>query len=58
VKAAIKDFDHHRDPEYERHKEYVHPKVDRSMRQDWRQGFRRVYEDAMKHLQKSNGRPS
>lgn len=58
VRAAIKDFDHHRDPDYERHKEYVHPKVDRSLRQDYRQGFRRGYDDATKHLIKSNGRHS
>lgn len=58
VKDAIKDYDHHRDPDYERHKEYVHPKVDRSMKNDYREGFRRGYDDAMKHLEKSNGRHS
>lgn len=58
VKAAIKDYDHHRDPDYERHKEYVHPKVDRSMKNDYRDGFRRGYDDTLKHLQKSNGRHS
>lgn len=58
VKAAIKDYDHHRDPDYERHKVYVHPKVDRSMKNDYRDGFRRGYDDAMKHLEKSNGRHS
>lgn len=58
VKAAIKDFDHHRDPDVMRHKEYVHPKVDKSLRQDYRQGFRRGYDDGFKHLEKSNGRHS
>lgn len=58
VQAAIKDFDHRRDPDYERHKQYVHPKVDRSLVPDYRIGFRRGYDDAMKHLKKSNGRHS
>lgn len=58
VQAAIKDFDHHRDPDYERHKQYVHPKVHRSLMSDYRIGFRRGYDDAMKHLKKSNGRHS
>jgi hypothetical protein len=58
VKAAIHDYDHHRDPEYERHKEFVHPKVDRSMKEDYRQGFQRGYDDTWKHLVKTSTRPS
>jgi hypothetical protein len=58
VKAAVKDFDHHRDPDVMRHKRYVHPKVDKSLRQDYRQGYRRGYDQAFKHLEKSNGRHS
>ena len=58
VKAAINDFDHHRDPDPMRHKMYVHPKVDRSLRHDYREGFKRGYGDAFKHLERSNGRHS
>lgn len=55
VKAAIKDYDHHRFPDFEHHKEYRHPKVDAAFRVDFRQGFRRGYNDAMKHLIKDHG---
>ena len=59
VQAAIKDFDHHRDPDLERHKEYVHPKhMDRSFVPDYRDGYRRGYNDAYKHLVKTHGRAS
>ncbi len=58
VRAAIKDFDHHRHPGVERHKRYAHPKVDRSLYPDYRQGFRRGYNSAMNHLTQSNGRHS
>jgi hypothetical protein len=58
VQAAIKDYDKHRDPDLERHKEYVHPKVDRSFVPDYRDGFRRGYNDALKHLIKTHGQAS
>jgi hypothetical protein len=59
VQGAIKDFDHHRDPDLERHKEYVHPKhMDRSYVPDYRDGYRRGYNDAYKHLVKTHGRAS
>jgi hypothetical protein len=58
VQAAIKDFDKHRDPDLERHKEYVRPKVDRSYVPDYRDGYRRGYNDAMKHLIKTHGQAS
>ena len=58
VQAAIKDYDHHRDPDLERHREYVHPKVDRSYLPDFRDGYRRGYNDAMKHLIKAHGQAS
>lgn len=58
VQAAIKDYDKHRDPDLERHKEYVHPKVDRSFVPDYRDGFRRGYNDALKHLVKTHGQAS
>lgn len=56
VQAAIKDYDHHRSPEPERRKEYVHPKkVERGLQEDYRRGFVRGYNDAYRHLMKSNG---
>jgi hypothetical protein len=58
VQAAIKDYDHHRDPDLERHKEYVHPKVDRSFVPDYRDGYRRGYNDALKHLARTHGKAS
>jgi hypothetical protein len=58
VQAAIKDYDKRRDPDLERHKEYVHPKVDRSFVPDYRDGFRRGYNDALKHLVKTHGQAS
>jgi len=58
VEAAVKDFDHHKEPDLERHKEYVKPKVDRSYVPDWREGYKRGYNDAWKHLVKSHGQAS
>lgn len=58
VQAAVKDFDHHKDPDLERHKDYVHPKVDRSFVPDWRDGYKRGYDDAYKHLVKTHGHAS
>jgi hypothetical protein len=58
VQAAVKDFDHHKDPDLERHKEFRKPKVDHSYVPDWRDGYRRGYNDAYKHLVKTHGRAS
>ena len=58
VQAAVKDFDRHKDPDLERHKEYVKPKVDRSYVPDWRDGYKRGYNDAYKHLAKTNDQAS
>ena len=58
VQAAIKDYDKHRDPDLERHKEFVHPKVDKSFVPDYRDGFRRGYNDALKHMNKTHGHAS
>ena len=55
VEAAANDFEHHRSPEPERRKEYKHPHVSSSFQGDYRRGFVRGYEDAYKHLMKSNG---
>jgi hypothetical protein len=58
VQAAVKDYDKHRDPDLERHKEYVHPKVDHSFVPDYRDGYKRGYNEAFKHLVKSHGQAS
>lgn len=58
VEAAANDFEHHRSPEPERRKEYKHPHVSSSFQGDYRRGFMRGYDDAYKHLMKSNGRHS
>lgn len=50
VQSAIKDFNHHREPEPERHKEFQNPHVHRSFVEDYRKGFRRGYDDAMQHM--------
>jgi len=51
VEGARKDFDHHRAPNVNGRKEYRHPHVDPSARDDYREGFRRGYNVAMQHLQ-------
>lgn len=58
VQGAMKDYDHHRFPDVERRSEYKHPHVDASVREDYRRGFRRGYDDAMKHLMATSGRHS
>lgn len=55
VQAAIKDYNHHREPDPENSKDYRNPHVQRSFREDYRKGFRRGYNDSMRHMQRSNG---
>jgi hypothetical protein len=50
VEGARKDFDNHRPPNVNNRDEYRHPHVDPSMRDDYRDGFRRGYDTAMEHL--------
>jgi hypothetical protein len=50
VVGARKDFDHHRAPNVNGREEYRHPHVDSSARDDYREGFRRGYDVAMRHL--------
>lgn len=50
IEGARKDFDNHRPPNVNNREEYRHPHVDASMRDDYRDGFRRGYELAMEHL--------
>lgn len=58
VQAAINDYNHHREPDPERRKEFRNPHVQRSFVEDYRKGFRRGYNDAMRHMERSNGRHS
>jgi len=58
VQAAINDYNHHREPDPESRKEFRNPHVKRSFVEDYRKGFRRGYEDAMRHMVRSNGRHS
>lgn len=51
IEGARKDFDHHRPPNVNGRDEYRHPHVDKSARDDYREGFRRGYDVAMQHLQ-------
>ncbi len=51
IEGARKDFDNHRPPNVNNREEYRHPHVDSSMRDDYREGFRRGYDVAVQHLQ-------
>jgi hypothetical protein len=50
IEGARKDFDNHRTPDVNNRDEYRHPKVPRSDRADYRDGYRRGYEVAMSHM--------
>jgi len=50
IEGARRDFDHHRRPDVNNREEYRHPHVDRAAREDYREGYRRGYEVAMRHL--------
>ncbi|HUX43992.1 MAG TPA: hypothetical protein VMV57_04500 [Terracidiphilus sp.] len=48
--GARKDFENHRRPDVENRDEYRHPNVPRQMRDAYRDGFRRGYDVAARHL--------
>jgi hypothetical protein len=50
IEAARRDFDHHHRASADDHEEYRHPHVDRAARDDYRDGFRRGYDAAMRHM--------
>ena len=56
VQAAINDYNHHREPDPDRRKEFRDPHVKRSFVEDYRKGFRRGYDDSMRHMVRSRGR--
>jgi hypothetical protein len=50
IEGARKDFDNHRPPNVNNRDEYRHPHVKPSARDDYREGFRRGYDAATRHL--------
>jgi len=50
IEGARKDYNEHRRPDVNNRDEYRHPHVERSAREDYREGFRRGYEQAMNHM--------
>jgi hypothetical protein len=50
IEGARKDFDNHRMPDVNNRAEYRHPHVDPAVRNDYREGFRRGYDVAMRHM--------
>lgn len=55
IEGARRDFDHHRSPDVDHREEYRHPHVDSSLRDDYREGYRRGYDVAMHHLMDEGG---
>ena len=50
IDAARHDYDHHERKDVVDHDHFRHPPVDHSLRDDYRDGFRRGYETAMQHM--------
>ena len=50
IEGARQDYDNHRRPDVENRDEYRHPHVPHDARRDYREGFRRGYDAAMRHL--------
>ncbi len=50
IEGARKDFDNHRRPDVNNRDEYRHPHIERALRHDYREGFRRGYEVGVQHL--------
>lgn len=55
VEGARRDFENHRRPDVNNRDEYRHPHVDASARQDYREGYRRGYENAVNHMMSDHG---
>ncbi len=56
VEGARKDYEQHRRSDVNRRDEFRHPRVERSLRQDYREGFRRGYDTAMSHMMNDHDR--
>lgn len=50
IEGARRDADNHRRPDVNNRDEYRHPNVPRQMRNNYRDAFRRGYQQAMSHL--------
>ena len=50
MEGARKDFNNHREPNVENRMEFRHPRVERSLREDYRSGYRAGYDRAMHHM--------
>jgi hypothetical protein len=50
IEGARKDFDNHRRPDVNNRDEYRHPHIERALRHDYREGFRRGYDVGVEHL--------
>lgn len=56
IEGARKDFGNHRRPDVNNRDEFRHPRVPGPMRADYREGFRRGYDVAMRHLMEGGSR--
>jgi hypothetical protein len=54
VEAARRDFEHHSHKDADDHEAYRHPRVERSLRDDYRDGFKRGYDAAMHHMREEH----
>jgi len=54
VEAARSDFERHRHKDADDHERYRHPSVERSLRDDYRDGFKRGYEMAKSHMREEH----
>jgi hypothetical protein len=54
VEAARHDFEKHNHKDADDHEMYKHPRVERSLRDDYREGFKRGYENAMHHMREEH----
>lgn len=54
ISAARRDFERHSHKDADDHEAYRHPRVERSLREDYREGFRRGYEAAKNHMREEH----
>ncbi|SRR6266567_3951485 len=50
VEAARRDFERRSHKDADDHEAYRHPRVERSLRDEYREGFRRGYDAAKRHM--------
>jgi hypothetical protein len=49
--GARKDYENHRQPNVNNRDEYRHPNVPKDLRHDYREGFQRGYDAAVRHME-------